>query len=303
MTAFRFTAVAVIGFGEAGPVFARGMLSTGAERIAAYDILSDDQASAPTIATRCREAGAKCASTIGDALSGAELVISTVTADQTTAAAVKAAKFLTPGQYYLDLNSTSPRQKRLSAEAVHRAGAKFVEGVAMDTVPNYGHRVPLLLAGPWAAEVLPRLLAHDMKAEVAGPEFGQACSVKLLRSILIKGLEALFAESMAAAGQLGIQQRIIDTLYVTYPGLDWNRLAGYHLSRIAIHGRRRAAEMEASAETVQDLGIEPIMASAIARRHAWAANAGLRAVYTESTAPTVGDYLQALAEAGVSEHR
>jgi 3-hydroxyisobutyrate dehydrogenase-like beta-hydroxyacid dehydrogenase len=294
-----FRSAAVIGFGEAGPVFAQGLRAAGVTDLRAYDVLVHDPDAAGALRARCETRGVRCAGSPQEAVAGAELVLSTVTADQAAAAAEAAAPFLAAGQVYLDLNSCSPRQKRAGAEAVQARGARYVEGVAMDTVPTHGPRVPLLLAGPWAQALLPRLQAHGFVAEVAGPELGQACSVKLLRSILIKGLEALFAESMAAAGRLGIEQRIVDTLYVTYPGLDWNRVAGYHLSRIAIHGRRRAAEMEAAAETVRDLGLEPILATAIARRHGWAADAGLRTCYPDRADPTVADYLQALQAAGI----
>jgi 3-hydroxyisobutyrate dehydrogenase-like beta-hydroxyacid dehydrogenase len=299
MAAPVFESAAVIGFGEAGPVFARGLLESGVPLVRAYDQLIENPGSAATLRHRCETAGVECAGSPGEAVRGAALVLSTVTADQAVTAALAAASHLAPGQVYLDLNSCSPRAKRACAEAVHAAGAVFVEAVAMDTVPNHGHRVPLLLAGPHAHEVLPRLLAHGFVAEVAGTEWGQASSIKLLRSILIKGLEALFAESMAAAGRLGIEQRVVDSLYITYPGLDWYRLAGYHLSRIAIHGKRRASEMEESAETVEDLGITPIMARAIASRHAWAAQAGLRAAYPDVKEPTIAHFLEALRASGV----
>lgn len=296
-----FKKVAVIGFGEAGPVFAEGFKKNGIEQVSAFDILIDDESSRPKQEKKARAIGVEAAYTRSDAVAGAELILSTVTADRAVEAAVQVAPFLQAGQIYLDINSSSPRQKKEAAAAVTSAGAVFVEGVAMDTVPLKGFQTPLLLAGPEVDNLAEKLVALTMVAEAVGPDYGQACSVKLIRSVIIKGLEALFAESMTAAGKIGVQDRVIDTLYVTFPGLDWRKVAGYHLSRLAVHGRRRAAEMRASAETIGDIGVDPIMAKAIAERHQWGVDLGLAEVFDESAEPTIDDFIVAVKKTGAFE--
>ncbi|MEQ9200239.1 MAG: DUF1932 domain-containing protein, partial [Rhodospirillales bacterium] len=87
---------------------------------------------------------------------------------------------------------------------------------------------------------------------------------------------------------------IIGSLAKTYPGLDWHEIAGYQISRLAIHGKRRAAEMRESADTVRSLGIEPLMATAIAERQQWAADIDLKAHYMENPAETIENYKAAL---------
>ena len=140
----------------------------------------------------------------------------------------------------------------------------------MAPVPPYLHKVPMLLAGAGAADLVRRLAALDMSCEVAGEEIGQASLNKMVRSIMIKGIEALLFESLAVAQKYGIEERIFDSVSETLPGLDWRQLATYNLGRISVHGVRRASEMKEAAATVAECGIEPIMAAAIADRIATA---------------------------------
>ncbi len=289
----RFDKVAVIGFGEAGPIFAKAFLDAGATRVSAYDILMDDPATEAAQRAKTEALGIVPAATSEQAVAGAALVLSTVTADQTVAAAERAATAMAPGQIYLDLNSTSPRVKREAARAIEAAGASFIEGVAMDTVPNFGARVPLLISGPGADALAGELEAIGLNVECAGPALGQASSAKMLRSVLIKGFAALFAESMLAAGKLGLEGRIVDSLGITFPGLDWRAVIAHYLGRSAVHAKRQAAEMHASAETVEDLGVEPIMARAIAARLDLAASLDLASHYEVRKNPEIDDYLRA----------
>lgn len=293
----RFDNVAVIGFGEAGPIFAKAFLDAGAARVSAYDILIHDAATAAAQRAKTEALGIEAARSCEQAVAGATLVLSTVTADQTVAAATCAAAAMAPGQIYLDLNSTSPRVKREAAAVVEASGAAFIEGVAMDTVPNFGAKVPLLIAGPGAEMLAGELAAIGFNVDCAGPELGQASSAKMLRSVLIKGFAALFAESMLAAGKLGLERRVVDSLAITFPGLDWPAEIATYLGRSALHAKRQAAEMHASAETVEELGVEPIMARAIAARLDWAAALDLASHYQTGGKPEIDDYLRAVAAA------
>lgn len=292
-----YAKVAFIGFGEAGPVFARALLEAGVGRIAAYDILSDDPASAGRQRAKCAALGIEDASGPAEAVTEAGLVISTVTADQTVAAARRAAPHLRAGQVYLDLNSTSPADKRRAAEAVEGNGAAFVEGVAMDTVPNCGAAVPLLVSGCAAEPVAEALNALGLRVECLGGALGMASSAKMLRSVLVKGLAALCGESMLAASKLGLQHRVLASMAETFPGLDWEEVAGYYLGRSAVHATRQAAEMRAAADTLRDLGVEPLLTEATAARLQWASELGVAARYRAGDPPSVDDYVAAVAAA------
>jgi 3-hydroxyisobutyrate dehydrogenase-like beta-hydroxyacid dehydrogenase len=89
----------------------------------------------------------------------------------------------------------------------------------------------------------------------------------MCRSIIIKGIEALVVESLFAARRFGAEQAVLASLDKTFPHMGWTgELPDYLVSRVAEHGRRRAAEMREVAATLADVGIRPLMAAATAER-------------------------------------
>ena len=264
--------IAFIGFGEAGQHIARGLKAAGAGPIRCYDILFDKGGEgAERIRSRAAEIGVAACATQAEAVKGASIVFSAVTASSAHAAASATAPGLAAGQYYVDINSCSPAVKRQNAAVMETAGARFVESAVMESVPPHGHKVPMLLAGGQAPALVELLKPLGMRVEVVGEKVGQASSVKLLRSILIKGLESLMLESLYVASNLGVADRVLHSIQETYPQMDWPKVADYLIGRTAQHGVRREAEMRESARMLRDVGFEPIMAEAIANRIGWCA--------------------------------
>lgn len=264
--------IAIIGFGEVGGIFARDLIASGRHDVAAYDILLDDRASAPRLRDKARALRVAACASPAEAASGAQVVISAVTAASAIAVAEAAARFLAPGQFFLDVNSVSPDTKRAAAQAVERSGAHYVEAAVMAAVAPYGLKVPILLGGRQASAIKDILTPAGMVLDVAAAEIGKASATKMSRSIMMKGLEALVVECLYTARHYGVEDAVLASLVKTYPGMDWEKLGGYWLGRVIEHGRRRAAEMRESAATVADTGIEPLMALAIAGRQDWLAD-------------------------------
>jgi 3-hydroxyisobutyrate dehydrogenase-like beta-hydroxyacid dehydrogenase len=229
----------------------------------------------------------------------AEIVLSLVVGSAAVPAARSAAPHLQEDQIYIDLNSIGPDAKARVGEALAEGGAEaFVEGAVMARVPPHGARVPILLAGPRAAAAAEMLNALGMCCEAVGERIGQASAVKMIRSVMIKGVEALLIESLTAAERAGVTERILDSIAETFPGIDWRETATYYIGRTHQHGARRVTEMTESAETLQSLGVKPILSSAIAATIR-KAHATLTAASLPSGAP-YPELLKALA-AGANE--
>ena len=105
-----------------------------------------------------------------------------------------------------------------------------------------------------------------MQFSVVSPDTGSAAAIKMIRSVMIKGIEALTLECFLAAARAGVLEEVTASLKNNYPTLDWTKIADYNLERMASHGERRAAEMEESASTLRELGLNPLMAESTARR-------------------------------------
>ena len=268
--------IAFIGFGEAGQTISRGLAGSSKPAIRAYDILFGQPAGAPLEAA-AKPLGVALARDHADAVRESDLVMLTVTA----ASSLEAARSCLPGlrkdQLFLDMNSVSPRRKIETAALVAPTGAAYVDVAVMAPAAPYLHKVPCLIGGPGAAALAPRAAALGMKMELVSAEGGQASAIKMFRSIVVKGLEALLVESMTAAAEYGVEDRVLASLKETWPGIDWQKLSGYMIERVVSHGRRRAAEMREVSETLRSIGMEPTMAAAAAARQQWVADLGLKA--------------------------
>jgi 3-hydroxyisobutyrate dehydrogenase-like beta-hydroxyacid dehydrogenase len=132
--------------------------------------------------------------------------------------------------------------------------------------------VPLLLGGEHAGELALLLSAWGMDAKAVSEKLGVASAIKMCRSIMIKGLEALVIESYATARRYGVEDHVLPTLAETFPSIDWHDQGRYFFSRVVQHGQRRAEEMRESAHTVREAGMEPLMATAIAAKQQWVAD-------------------------------
>lgn len=252
--------IGFLGYGEAARAFHEG-LSEVVAVVLAHDILllSGDEAMRLAMSAR----GAQVAETAA-ALSDVDLIFSAVTADQSLLAVQPLLPHLRPGQVFIDINSVSPERKRQTAAAVEAAGAEYIDMAVMAPVHPRKHRTPVLLAGSFASEILPELRALGFSAEIAGDAPGAATAIKMVRSVFVKGLEAITVEALLAAQASGCFDEILASLSGSYPGLDWPHFAEYQMERTTRHGRRRAAEMRESAATLDALGLHGGLAAAIA---------------------------------------
>jgi 3-hydroxyisobutyrate dehydrogenase-like beta-hydroxyacid dehydrogenase len=264
MTRRNTPRVSFIGFGEAGQAIASGLRETGIERIAAWDILFPEPAG-----ERLRAAGEKIgvrlANSAADAVAETDMIISAVTAASSVEAARSVAPHLTGSPYYLDINSVSPGRKRDTAKLLGEH-ARYVDVAVIAPIHPARHRTPLLISGPHAEEISPLLRELEMQLSVVGPDTGNAAAIKMIRSVMIKGLEALTLECFLAATRAGVLDEVTVSLKNNYPTLDWTKIADYNLERMASHGERRAAEMEESAATLRELGLDPLMVDATVKR-------------------------------------
>lgn len=252
--------IGFLGYGEAARAFHEGLARDGLTFLA-YDIKLDDAGSGVREAMLARNAE-PCESISG--LAEADWVFSAVTADQSLLAIDPLLSHLRQGQVIIDINSVSPDRKRETAARVEGADAVYLDMAVMAPVHPRRHRTPVLIAGPDAGRLLPDLLGLGFAASVAGDRVGAATAIKMVRSLFVKGLEAITVETLLAAEASGCFDEILASISGSFPGLDWPDFAKYQFERTTTHGRRRAAEMRESAATLDGLGLHGVLAEAIA---------------------------------------
>jgi 3-hydroxyisobutyrate dehydrogenase-like beta-hydroxyacid dehydrogenase len=118
-------------------------------------------------------------------------------------------------------------------------------------------------------------------ASVASEKLGLASAVKMCRSVMIKGLEAMVIESFTTARAYGVEDAVLASLKETFPGIDWEKQGAYFFQRVIEHGRRRSEEVREVAETVREIGLEPWSSQGTAERQAWMADLADGGVFGE----------------------
>lgn len=262
--------IGLVGYGEVGRILAEDLRAQGLA-VSAFD-LKLGTAAERELCSHASAHGVRLAHSPADLVSDADLIVSAVTASQAVPVAQTCAPALKKDAWFLDFNSASPGAKRRAAHMVDGAGGRYVEGAVMTSVPPYRIRVPLLLGGVHAAELAPLINGLGFDAKVASPTLGVASATKMCRSVMIKGLEAMVIESFTAARAHGVEDAVIASLRETFPGMDWEQLAGYFFQRVIEHGRRRSEEVREVAETVRETGLQPWSAAGTAERQAWMAD-------------------------------
>jgi 3-hydroxyisobutyrate dehydrogenase-like beta-hydroxyacid dehydrogenase len=256
--------VAIIGFGEAGQAMAAGLRDEGVSQIAAWDILFPEAAGATLIAA-AKTSGVRVASSAADAVRNAGIVIAAVTAASSTEAAQSVAGHLNGKPLYLDVNSVSPGRKQATARLLGDE-ARYLDVAIVSAIHPARHKSPMMLAGSDAAAAEPVLASLGMKPQFVGDEVGAAAAIKMIRSVMIKGIEALTLECFLTATRADVFDQVAASLRNNYPDLDWAKLAEYNIERMASHGIRRAAEMREVADTLRELGVKPLMTAGTIER-------------------------------------
>jgi 3-hydroxyisobutyrate dehydrogenase-like beta-hydroxyacid dehydrogenase len=253
-----------IGFGEAGQAIAAGLRDAGVEAMSAWDILFL-RPEGEKLLQAGAASGVTCAKSAAEAVRDADIVISAVTAASSVEAALSVKVHLAGKPFLLDINSVSPGRKQETAKLLGNA-ARYIDAAVLAPIHPARHQTPMLLAGPDAGSIAPTLAALGMRATLGGAEVGAAAAIKMVRSVMIKGIEALTLECFLAAARAGVIDEVAASMKNNYPGLDWAKIVPYNLERMANHGERRAAEMEEVADTLRELGVEPLMTAATVKR-------------------------------------
>jgi hypothetical protein len=266
----RHWTVGLVGYGEVGRILAEDLRGQDV-RVTAYDLKLGNNL-AGGLRDHASKHGVALAASHADLAAQADFIVSAVTASQAVSVAQACAPAVKAGGWFLDFNSASPGAKQRAAALIDGKGGRYVEGAVMTSIPPYRIKVPLLLGGAGAAELAPLLVALGFNAKVASQELGVASAVKMCRSVMIKGLEAMVIESFTTARAYGVEDAVLASLKETYPGIDWEKQGAYFFQRVIEHGRRRSEEVREVAETVREIGLTPWSAEGTAERQAWVAD-------------------------------
>jgi 3-hydroxyisobutyrate dehydrogenase-like beta-hydroxyacid dehydrogenase len=262
--------IALLGFGEAGSAIARGLASekgwrgpskpgdNAPRRVIAIDPALDKDARGTAIGKEAGRLEVPISDKYTDALAEADLVICAVQGEHALDAATSAAPLLKKGAYFLDLCTVTGKMADEDRAAIEKAGGQYIDIAVMGGFFKYGIKAPMLVAGGDAKAAVDWMNANGFDAKYLGPRPGSASSVKMVRSVLMKGLEALGVEALVTAERQGIREEVLECLADVDLVPFRDHLASLVQTHV-VHARRRWEEMGLVAQTLRETGVEPKM--------------------------------------------
>jgi len=206
-------------------------------------------------------------SSVAELTQQSSILFSTVTAESAETVAQQVAA--SPGTVtrYLDLNSVSPNAKRRNALMLEKVGVTYIDVAVMAPIHPKLHKTPMLISADQSAQIVDELTANfGFCATAAGEDVGKASTIKMLRSIMVKGMEALTDELLRGCEAAGVTDEVLTSLEASRTDRPWPDQAAYNIERMETHGKRRGDEMQEVVQTLNDLGVEPLMTERTVQR-------------------------------------
>lgn len=262
------TNVALIGWGELGAALAPALARL-------HPVVAWSRPR-PGLGERITVAGATPATSLQEAVEDADVVLCALPPAVAPAVALDVLGRVRSGALLADLASSTPEQKQDAARVAARGGVSYADAAVLGTVAASGASVPIVAAGDGAERLAALLRPARMRIDVIGGEAGRAARLKLVRSVFMKGRDALVLETMLAARRHGLESEVARS--ISGPGEDvpFPALVERVLTGLAVHAERRADELDACAALLRESGIEPIVTDAGTRRLRDPAVLGLR---------------------------
>lgn len=282
-----------IGFGEVGFEISRGLKAEGLSGIVAFDPMAGDAKYGPPINQRAKEAGVSLLAKARAVAEHCDVVIGAVPGSRALQAALDVIPGLSKGKIYVDVSTSAAPTKKKVAEAVAAKEADFVDGAMMGPLSVQRHKVPTLISGSGCEKLIGLLAPYNMALEKVSDTPGDAISVKLVRSVYMKGMASLAVEMLEAAAKLRVERLVLDSISATVNAAPFEATLNWLIPATAIHAQRQAHEMADVTAMLKEIGVAPTMTEATATRLLWLADKGLKEKFREKKPGGWADVVEA----------
>ena len=255
--------VGYLGFGEIGFALAKGMQAAGAAPLVAFDKQAKAGALTDVLNGRAGKLGIPLTDDAA-ALGDCEVVLSAVTPMAAVAAAKTFAPHARAGQFYLDVNSSAPTMKQEIDALLRPKGVRVVDASMSGTgVHIRGHKgLYIYMSGPDSQALYDKLQPYDLEMKVLGGEIGAASALKMVRGVMMKGVEGLMVEMLLTAERFGVGAEVLASVVQAMDDESFNDFGAFLVKSHMLHAGRRGDELSLVSETVKAAGIEPVMTEA-----------------------------------------
>ena len=260
----RQVRLGLVGFGEIGNAIGSGLRAAGLASVTAYDIAAFEGSFSALIQSRARKADVELVRSPEELAQKSDYIVAVVPGSECVIAAEQIAPYVSAHHHHIDIGSATPAVKRRVAEILAARGASVADGGIMGSPLQDGLRTLVKISGPGAQAVRDVLVPWGMNLDVVSTELGAGSGIKIVRSIVMKGLEALLIECALAGRRHGIQDEVFASISEFIDARPFMQNVEFFLSTDVIHSARRAEEATMSCDALEEVGIEPVMTRATA---------------------------------------
>lgn len=287
--------IAFIGLGAVGMYYSEGLVANGAT-VKGYDVMVGDPRFEERVRT-VRGNGVKVVNSMEELVKDANLIMVVTTAAVAVKTAESAKPFLKKGQIYVELNSAVPSDKKRIEESLREVGVDVVDGTTMSAVNMVKYKAQINFSGPRAKDVVDILRGYKMDARYFGEEVGQAAAFKLVRSIFMKGYEAILMECAEAAAHYGVLDDVLKSIAEYFDAKTSQEHFDLFINTDAVFAKRRSEEVAGVIKMLADDGINNTMTRATVEKLSWISTLGLDEHYNHEAPNDKHDVIRRLCAA------
>lgn len=265
-----------IGFGEVSFEISNGLKTEGVQGVIAFDPMQNDSKFGSLVKERAATANVTLLENPASVIQTADLIIAAVPGSKALQAVESIIGNLTSSKVYADVSTSSPITKQKIASLVASAGALFVDGALMGSLPQQRHKVPMLLSGSGADKFIEQMRSYHMSMEKVSEKAGDAIAIKLVRSVFMKGIASLQVEMLEAAAKLQVEDKVLASISHTMDAGSFMKNLNWLVTAGAVHAERQSHEMKDCMAMLKDLGIRPTMTEATMMHLQWMAGKKLK---------------------------
>ena len=257
----------IIGAGQVGQCYGRALTAAGHTLQTLCDI-----APTPAIVAFATEFGAQITQAPGPWLSEADLVISAVFGHAALEVAAQALPHMKSDAHYADFTTASPDDMQRAAALAATHDLPFTDVAIMGAIFIARDKTPLLCSGSGAAHIAAFMAEGGAPARAIEGQAGDAMTLKLLRSIITKGLESLAVECLVAADRKNLRPALYEVL-ADVDSMPLTRFMGSMVRSHVVHAERRLVEVQEARQQLLDDDLQPLVLDGVERLFARTASA------------------------------
>ncbi|MFD1851511.1 DUF1932 domain-containing protein [Oceanobacillus bengalensis] len=254
--------ISFIGYGEAAFEMSKGLKQVGVKAIVAYDHMINDPNFQTILYERARKASVDLSESIKDTVKSADVLFVAVPADKAAEVSLVVKDYLPDGVLYVDVSASTPSTQKTIATNLSET-VLFVDASMLGPLTKYQHRVPMLVSGNGADSFISYMSNYGMNITKVSDKPGDASSIKLIRSIFMKGLATISFETFEIARELNVEDYVLASLSETIENSSLEDTINQLITGTSIHAERRTKELEGSIEMLDSLNINSTLSNAI----------------------------------------